>query len=167
MMGRTTSQRGASTVFSAPRLSIIVSLFAFPERKIPHRVKHPKENTMSKLHDELISEVGTSENVDDNMHSLMHTIADRIDACHGNRVKLSDLATILREDPKGVSVAVQKVTPVPVSKVDKETSDRQAKTDKDAADKAAADKKAADARQWQPNSQPNTLQAADDKAAGR
>ena len=94
---------------------------------------------MSKLHDDLIAEVGTSENVNDNVHALLNTIADRIDACHGNQVKLSDLATILREDPQAVSVAVQKVTPVPVSRVDQETADRQAQTDKDAADKKAAD----------------------------
>ena len=62
---------------------------------------------MSKLHDELLSEIGPWENVDDNVESLMNAIADRIDACNGNRVKLSDLATILREDPKKVSGAVQ------------------------------------------------------------
>jgi len=101
---------------------------------------------MSKLHDELIAEVGTSENVDDNVHSLMNTIADRIDECRGNRVKLSDLSTILREDPKGISVAVQKVTPVPVIKADQEAADRQAKID--------ADRKAG------ANTQPRTFQPA-------
>lgn len=64
---------------------------------------------MSKLHDEFVAEIGTSESVDDNVHSMMHAIADRIDACKANRVKLSDLATILREDPVAVSAAVQKV----------------------------------------------------------
>lgn len=68
---------------------------------------------MSKLHDEFVAEIGRSESIDDNMHSLLESIADRIDACKGNRVKLSDLATILREDPKAVSSAVQKVVTVP------------------------------------------------------
>lgn len=69
---------------------------------------------MSKLHDEFVAEIGTSESIDGNMHSLMEAIAARIDACKGNRVKLSDLATVLREDPKAVSTAVQKVFVVPV-----------------------------------------------------
>lgn len=67
---------------------------------------------MSKLHDELIGEIGPWENVEDNMTSLLGSIADRIDACNGNRVKLSDLSTILREDPQAVSAAVQKLAPI-------------------------------------------------------
>lgn len=71
---------------------------------------------MSKLHDELIGEIGPWESVDENVHSLMNAIADRIDACNGNRVRLSDLSTILREDPAAVSAAVQKLAPPPVVK---------------------------------------------------
>lgn len=102
---------------------------------------------MTKLHDDFVAEIGTSANVDDNVHSMLNTIADRIDACGGNRVKLSDLTTILREDPKAVSVAVQKVTPVPATKAEKaeaEAADKAAADKKIADDKAAADKKAVD-----------------------
>lgn len=81
---------------------------------------------MTKLHDDFLAEIGTSANVDDNVHSMLNAIADRIDACAGNRVKLSDLATILREDPKAVSVAVQKVTPVPPTKAEAEASEKAA-----------------------------------------
>lgn len=88
---------------------------------------------MSKLHDEFIAGIGTSASVDDNVHAMLNSIADRIDECGGNRVKLSDLATILRENPQAVSVAIQKVTPVPVTKAEAE-----------AAERAASDKKAAD-----------------------
>lgn len=67
---------------------------------------------MSKLHDDLINEVEPCENYEEAINSLMLGIADRIEGCHGNRVKLSDLATILREDPKKVSDAVLANTPV-------------------------------------------------------
>lgn len=69
---------------------------------------------MSKLHDEFVADIGRSESVDDNVHSLLESIADRIDACNGNRVKLSDLATVLREDHLAVSSAVQTVVTPPV-----------------------------------------------------
>lgn len=61
---------------------------------------------MSKLHDDLINEVEPHENADDAVNALMLGIADRIEGCHGNHVKLSDLCTILREDPVKVSKAV-------------------------------------------------------------
>ena len=69
---------------------------------------------MSKLHDEFVAEIGQSESIDDNVHSLLESIADRIDACKGNKVKLSDLSTILREDHQAVASAVQDVVVLPV-----------------------------------------------------
>lgn len=69
----------------------------------------------SKLHDDLMAEVGPWENVEENVTSLMNAIADRIDACNGNRVKLSDLSTVLRENPKAVSETVLKLAPVHVA----------------------------------------------------
>lgn len=100
---------------------------------------------MSKLHDEFIAEIGSGENVEDNVHSLMNSIADRIDACAGNRVKLSDLSTVLREDPKAVSVAVQKVVVLKPTKIESDQAAADQETaDRAAAEKAAADKKTAD-----------------------
>jgi hypothetical protein len=61
---------------------------------------------MSKLHDDLINEVESSESVAEGIDSLMRAIADRIEGCNGNHVKLSDLCTILREDTAKVSDAV-------------------------------------------------------------
>lgn len=61
---------------------------------------------MSKLHDDLINEVVASESVAEGVDSLLRGIADRIEGCNGNRVKLSDLCTILREDPAKVSDAL-------------------------------------------------------------
>jgi hypothetical protein len=72
---------------------------------------------MSKLHDDLINEVEPHENAEDSVNSLLLGIADRIEACHGNAVKLSDLATILREDPPKVSKAVLANTPAAKEKV--------------------------------------------------
>jgi hypothetical protein len=100
---------------------------------------------MSKLHDEFVGEIGRSESIDDNVHSLMESIADRIDACKGNKVRLSDLSTVLREDPKAVSVAVQKVVVVKPTKIETDKAEADKVTaDRVAAEKAAADKKAAD-----------------------
>lgn len=66
---------------------------------------------MSKLHDDLINEVESSESVAEGVDSLMRAIADRIEGCNANRVKLSDLCTVLREDPARVSDAVLANTP--------------------------------------------------------
>lgn len=100
---------------------------------------------MSQLHDEFVADIGRSESVDDNVHSLLETIADRIDACKGNRVRLSDLATILREDHQAVSAAVQEIVvlkPTPAEiEADRTTAERA-----DEARKASEDKKAADDR---------------------
>jgi hypothetical protein len=72
---------------------------------------------MSKLHDDLINEVESSESVSEGVDSLMRAIADRIEGCNGNHVKLSDLCTILREDPAKVSDAL--VANTDVAKVNK------------------------------------------------
>jgi hypothetical protein len=72
---------------------------------------------MSKLHDDLINEVESRESVAEGVDSLMRAIADRIEGCNGNRVKLSDLCTILREDPAKVSDAL--VANTDVAKVNK------------------------------------------------
>lgn len=72
---------------------------------------------MSKLHDDLINEVEPHENAEESVKGLLLGIADRIEACHGNVVKLSDLATILREDPDKMSKAVLANTPAAKEKV--------------------------------------------------
>jgi cell pole-organizing protein PopZ len=59
-----------------------------------------------KLHDDLINEVEPHESVEDAVGALLLGIADRIEACHGNAVKLSDLCSVLREDPAKVGKAV-------------------------------------------------------------
>lgn len=71
---------------------------------------------MSKLHDDLINEIEPSETPEDSVTALLHGIADRIEGCDGNKVKLSDLVTILREDPAKVSDAVLANTPAGVVK---------------------------------------------------
>lgn len=71
---------------------------------------------MSKLHDDLINEVEPCENYHEAIDSLMLGIADRIEGCNGNKVKLSDLCTILREDTKKVSDAVLANTDLPAAK---------------------------------------------------
>jgi hypothetical protein len=72
---------------------------------------------MSKLHDDLINEVEPHETAEDSVNGLLLGIADRIEACHGNVVKLSDLTTILREDPAKLSKAVLANTPAAKEKV--------------------------------------------------
>lgn len=67
---------------------------------------------MSKLHDDLINEVEPCESYEEAINSLMLGIADRIEGCRGNHVKLSDLVTVLREDTEKVSDAVLANTPV-------------------------------------------------------
>lgn len=61
---------------------------------------------MSKLHNDLINEVEGSETAEESIQSLLLGIAERIEACNGDKVKLSDLRSILREDPKKISDAV-------------------------------------------------------------
>jgi hypothetical protein len=72
---------------------------------------------MSKLHDDLINEVESNESVAEGVDSLMRAIADRIEGCNANPVKLSDLCTILREDPAKVADAL--VANTDVAKVNK------------------------------------------------
>lgn len=66
---------------------------------------------MSKLHNDLLNEVEPHESADESVKALLLGIADRIEGCNGNAVKLSDLATILREDPEKVAKAVLANTP--------------------------------------------------------
>jgi hypothetical protein len=71
----------------------------------------------SKLHDDLVNEVEPLESPEASVAGLMHAIADRIEGCHGNVVKLSDLATVLRENPEAVGKAVLANTPAANAKV--------------------------------------------------
>lgn len=71
----------------------------------------------SKLHDDLVNEVEALESPEESVKSLCLAIADRIEACHGNVVKLSDLATVLRENPEAVGKAVLANTPAAKVKV--------------------------------------------------
>lgn len=66
---------------------------------------------MSKLHDDLINEIEPGETVEESMDSFARAIADRIEGCNGNRVKLSDLCTILREDTPALGRALVANTP--------------------------------------------------------
>lgn len=72
---------------------------------------------MSKLLDDLINEVEPTENAEEAVASLMVGIANRIEACNGDKVRLSDLKTVLREDPTRVSKAVLANTPAAKEKV--------------------------------------------------
>lgn len=66
---------------------------------------------MSKLHDDLINEIEPSGTVQDGVNSAFHAIANRIEACNGDRVRLSDLCSILREDTVKVADAIVANTP--------------------------------------------------------
>jgi hypothetical protein len=66
----------------------------------------------SKLHDDLVNEIEPQNNADDSIKALCLAIADRIEACHGSAVKLTDLATVLRENPEAVGAAALANTPV-------------------------------------------------------
>jgi hypothetical protein len=66
---------------------------------------------MSKLHDDLINEIEPSATVPESIDSAFRAIADRIEGCRGDRVKLSDLCSILREDTTAVANAVVANTP--------------------------------------------------------
>lgn len=65
----------------------------------------------SKLHDDLVNEVEPHESAEESIKWLCLGIADRIEGCHGSVVKLSDLATVLRENPDAVGSAVLANTP--------------------------------------------------------
>jgi hypothetical protein len=66
---------------------------------------------MSKLHDDLINEIEPSATVQESVDSAFRAIADRIEGCNGDRVKLSDLCSILREDTTKVANAMVANTP--------------------------------------------------------
>jgi hypothetical protein len=114
----------------------------------------------SKLHDDLINEIEPMETPEESATALMLGIADRIEGCNGNKVKLSDLATVLRENPNAIGKALVANTPADRTKVKTTNSDsassvfdkpvvktnEQIKAEKDAADKAAADKKTTEER---------------------
>lgn len=65
----------------------------------------------SKLHDDLVNEIEPHEDVKSSIASLVDALADRIEASAGNPVKLTDLKTVLREDPGKVAKAVLANTP--------------------------------------------------------
>jgi len=65
---------------------------------------------MSKLHNDLINEVDSHENVRDAIEAFCNGIADRIEASNGNRVRLTDLVSILREDPAALADAIMNNT---------------------------------------------------------
>ena len=61
---------------------------------------------MSKLHNDLINEVDSHESVHASVVAFCNAVADRIDASKGNRVRLSDLMSILRENPEALADAI-------------------------------------------------------------
>jgi hypothetical protein len=65
---------------------------------------------MSKLLNDLINEIDPHETVHDSIVAFANAVADRIDASHGNRVRLTDLQSILREDPGALADAVMNNT---------------------------------------------------------
>lgn len=77
----------------------------------------------SKLHDDLVNEVEPLETPEESIKSLMLAVADRIEGCNGNLVKLSDLATVLRENPEAVGKAVLANTPAARHKIKTTNSD--------------------------------------------
>jgi len=65
---------------------------------------------MSKLHNDLINEIDPHENVRDSIAAFCNGIADRIESTNGNRVRLTDLVSILREDPDALADAIMNNT---------------------------------------------------------
>lgn len=65
----------------------------------------------SKLHDDLVNQVEPLEDVKGSIAALVDAVADRLEACGGDPVKLTDLKTVLREDPEKVADAVLANTP--------------------------------------------------------
>jgi hypothetical protein len=59
----------------------------------------------SKLHQDLVAEISQG-NPQESIRWLMITVADRIEGCRGNPVKLSDLVSILRENSTSLTNAV-------------------------------------------------------------
>lgn len=65
----------------------------------------------SKLHDDFVNEFESLEDTKASVTAMLHALADRIEVSKGNVVKLTDLKTILREDPDKVAKAVLANTP--------------------------------------------------------
>lgn len=65
----------------------------------------------SKLHDDFVNEIESLDDVETSVAALVNALADRIEASHGNPVKLTDLKTVLREDPGKIAKAVLANTP--------------------------------------------------------
>lgn len=65
----------------------------------------------SKLHDDLVNEIEALESPEDSVKALIGALADRIESAADNRVKLTDLKTVLRENPDAIAAAVLANTP--------------------------------------------------------
>jgi hypothetical protein len=65
----------------------------------------------SKLHDDLVNQIEALESPEDSVKALIGALADRIEAAADNRVKLTDLKTVLRENPDAIASAVLANTP--------------------------------------------------------
>lgn len=65
----------------------------------------------SKLHDDLVNEIEALESPEDSVKALIGALADRIESAADNRVKLTDLKTVLRENPDAIASAVLANTP--------------------------------------------------------
>lgn len=70
----------------------------------------------SKLHDDLVNEIESLESPEDSVKALIGALADRIESCADNKVKLTDLKTVLREDPDAIAKAVLANTPAAKNK---------------------------------------------------
>jgi hypothetical protein len=67
----------------------------------------------NKMYDDFMQEAASGHpKVASRVSSLVSTIADRIVACNGDAVKLSDLATVLRMDPDSIGATVATDPPV-------------------------------------------------------
>lgn len=71
----------------------------------------------SKLHDDLVNEIEALESPEDSVKALIGALADRIESAADNKVKLTDLKTVLREDPDAIAKAVLANTPAAKNKV--------------------------------------------------
>lgn len=69
---------------------------------------------MSKLLlDQLITDVPAHPHVEARVKGLLDAIADRVDETAGDPVRVSDLSSILRQDPDAIAAAVLKNPPEP------------------------------------------------------
>jgi hypothetical protein len=65
----------------------------------------------SKLHDDLVNEIEALESPEESVKALIGALADRIESAADNKVKLTDLKTVLRENPNAIASAVLANTP--------------------------------------------------------